>query len=62
MTSNDWSQNESVAANVATPDLFGGELFGDELMDMYNSEVVVGTNSDMSNGKETIDKYASPHK
>mmetsp|Transcript_4045 Transcript_4045/g.6323 ORF Transcript_4045/g.6323 Transcript_4045/m.6323 type:complete len:694 (-) Transcript_4045:1167-3248(-) len=49
MTSNDWSQNESVAANVVTPDLFGGELFGDELMDMYNSEVVVGTNSDMSN-------------
>lgn len=49
MTSNDWSQSESIAANVATPDLFGGELFGDELMDMYNSDAVVGASNDMSN-------------
>ena len=30
--------------NSTAPDLFGGELFGDELIDMYNSDAVVGAN------------------
>lgn len=33
------------------PDLFGGDLFGDELMDMYNSDAVVVGNGDDSGGK-----------
>jgi len=48
MTANDWSQTDVVTSTVTTPDLFGGELFGDELIDMYNSDAVVGSNSDIS--------------
>lgn len=32
-THTDWDTTES----GVTPDLFGGELFGDELMDIYHS-------------------------
>mmetsp|Transcript_3177 Transcript_3177/g.3738 ORF Transcript_3177/g.3738 Transcript_3177/m.3738 type:complete len:701 (+) Transcript_3177:296-2398(+) len=48
MTANDWTQTDVATSNVTTPDLFGGELFGDELIDMYNSDAVVGSNSDIS--------------
>ena len=47
-TSSDWAQHEDSNATslpVDTPDLFGGVLFGDELIDMYNSEAVVGEHS-----------------
>mmetsp|Transcript_1518 Transcript_1518/g.3241 ORF Transcript_1518/g.3241 Transcript_1518/m.3241 type:complete len:210 (+) Transcript_1518:520-1149(+) len=37
----DWPQIDAAAVS-ATADLFGGDLFGDELMDMYNSSAVVG--------------------
>jgi len=38
MTSNDWDSNaDNMPHGVSTPDLFGGELFGDELMDIYHS-------------------------
>lgn len=37
MTGSEWNQ-----VDVTGPDLFGGVLFGDELMEMYNSEAVVG--------------------
>ena len=45
MSSTDWPQIDSTVAEVspgteAPSDLFGGELFGDELLDMYNSTVV----------------------
>ena len=36
----DWPQIDAAAVS-ATSDLFGGDLFGDELMDMYNSSAVV---------------------
>ena len=37
----------------AHSDLFGGDLFGDELLDMYNSSVAGGADgvSDIPNGK-----------
>ena len=35
----------------SAPDLFGGDLFGDELMDMYNSDAVVGGNVEDSGGE-----------
>jgi hypothetical protein len=38
--STEWPASDQ--GNVATPDLFGGELFGDELIDMYNADAVVG--------------------
>mmetsp|Transcript_1185 Transcript_1185/g.1815 ORF Transcript_1185/g.1815 Transcript_1185/m.1815 type:complete len:700 (-) Transcript_1185:200-2299(-) len=60
MTSNDWSQTISVASNLATPDLFGGELFGDELMEMYNSDAVVGASNDMSNDMPALLSSAPP--
>jgi len=45
MSSTDWPQIDSTVAEVspgteAPSDLFGGDLFGDELLDMYNSTVV----------------------
>eukprot|EP00561_Arcocellulus_cornucervis_P012188 CAMPEP_0185799938 /NCGR_PEP_ID=MMETSP1322-20130828/602_1 /TAXON_ID=265543 /ORGANISM="Minutocellus polymorphus, Strain RCC2270" /LENGTH=790 /DNA_ID=CAMNT_0028495545 /DNA_START=404 /DNA_END=2776 /DNA_ORIENTATION=- len=39
MTSNGWPAIDATAAS-ASSDLFGGDLFGDELMDMYNSSAV----------------------
>jgi hypothetical protein len=50
MTSNDWSSSDTMPATVSATDLFGGELFGDELMDMYNSDAVVGANSGKYDG------------
>ena len=44
MTSTDWSVVDHMGVNSTAPDLFGGELFGDELIDMYNSDAVVGAN------------------
>jgi hypothetical protein len=43
----DWPQlDSSVLTNVSlSSDLFGGELFGDELMDMYSSAAVVESES-----------------
>jgi hypothetical protein len=38
MTSTEWSPVDTPSSACA-PDLFGGELFGDELIDMYNTEV-----------------------
>ena len=44
----DWAQVDTSASDgtlpsaIHPPDLFGGDLFGDELIDMYNSDVVVG--------------------
>ena len=38
----DWPQIDAAAVS-ASSDLFGGDLFGDELMDMYNSSAVVGS-------------------
>lgn len=37
MTTADWHQMDPNAGH----DLFGGDLFGDELIDIYNSAVVV---------------------
>lgn len=42
----DWSQDLPMTNSGSAPDLFGGDLFGDELMDMYNSDAVVGCNGD----------------
>jgi hypothetical protein len=43
MSSDDWPQvdpnNVSLPAIVSSTDLFDGELFGDELIDIYNSTV-----------------------
>ena len=39
MTANEWPAIDSSAVS-ASSDLFGGDLFGDELMDMYNSSAV----------------------
>lgn len=44
MTSTDWSQIDSSAVEISpnsevSTDLFGGDLFGDELLDMYSSSV-----------------------
>lgn len=39
MTANEWPAIDSAAVS-ASSDLFGGDLFGDELMDMYNSSAV----------------------
>ncbi len=44
MTSTEWSHADHMVGNSTAPDLFGGELFGDELIDMYNADAVVGTN------------------
>ena len=41
MTSNGWPAIDATAVS-ASSDLFGGDLFGDELMDMYNSSAVPG--------------------
>eukprot|EP00568_Trieres_chinensis_P017617 CAMPEP_0183326546 /NCGR_PEP_ID=MMETSP0160_2-20130417/82456_1 /TAXON_ID=2839 ORGANISM="Odontella Sinensis, Strain Grunow 1884" /NCGR_SAMPLE_ID=MMETSP0160_2 /ASSEMBLY_ACC=CAM_ASM_000250 /LENGTH=978 /DNA_ID=CAMNT_0025494551 /DNA_START=115 /DNA_END=3051 /DNA_ORIENTATION=- len=41
----DWPQIDPNAV-TSSSDLFGGELFGDELMDMYNSAAVVGSASE----------------
>lgn len=42
MISVEWSPDDHMDGNATAPDLFGGELFGDELIDMYNSDAVVG--------------------
>lgn len=47
MTSTEWSPADHMVGNSTAPDLFGGELFGDELIDMYNADAVVGTNGDI---------------
>ena len=44
MASTDWSPVDHMGVHSTAPDLFGGELFGDELIDMYNSDAVVGAN------------------
>jgi hypothetical protein len=46
----DWPSVETIPTIVSSSDLFDGELFGDELIDIYNSSVGDGT-SDDSNGK-----------
>jgi hypothetical protein len=50
----DWPSVEANAVSlptiVSTSDLFDGELFGDELIDIYNSSVGDGT-VDVNNGK-----------
>jgi hypothetical protein len=50
----DWPAVEANAVSlptiVSTSDLFDGELFGDELIDIYNSSVGDGT-VDVANGK-----------
>ena len=49
----EWPEGEGNAVSlptiVSSGDLFDGELFGDELIDIYNNEVT-GENGD-SNGK-----------
>lgn len=38
MTSNEWDTSaDTMPQGVTAPDLFGGELFGDELIDIYHS-------------------------
>ena len=53
MTFADWPADEphpvSLPAIVSSTDLFDGELFGDELIDIYNSTVDTTT---ASSGKE----------
>lgn len=49
MTFADWPAEEnhhpvSLPTIVSTTDLFDGELFGDELIDIYDSSVADGTN------------------
>jgi hypothetical protein len=44
MSSVEWCTTDHMGMNSTAPDLFGGELFGDELIDMYNSDAVVGAN------------------
>mmetsp|Transcript_16398 Transcript_16398/g.24281 ORF Transcript_16398/g.24281 Transcript_16398/m.24281 type:complete len:704 (-) Transcript_16398:402-2513(-) len=48
-TAADWSQIETnVTGTAPTSDLFGGELFGEELIDIYNSETMVANAGDVS--------------
>lgn len=58
MPTADWSQIDSSAVTIqsamSTSDLFGGELFGDELMDMYNSAAVVESSSGTEPTTESI--------
>lgn len=52
MTSNDWTHlDASVSATAPHPDLFGGDLFGDELIDIYNSDPMDGANGGLPTGK-----------
>ena len=59
MTTADWTATmdntgAAISGDVeAHSDLFGGDLFGDELLDMYNSSVAGGADgvSDIPNGK-----------
>mmetsp|Transcript_2283 Transcript_2283/g.5011 ORF Transcript_2283/g.5011 Transcript_2283/m.5011 type:complete len:725 (+) Transcript_2283:605-2779(+) len=54
MATAEWSQGEgSIPAMVSSTDLFDGELFGDELIDIYNS-TVSEENADM-NGIPTLE-------
>lgn len=56
MTSNGWPAIDATAVS-ASSDLFGGDLFGDELMDMYNSSAVPGghdTNIESIGGEFTV--------
>ena len=41
----DWPQIDHNTV-ASSSDLFGGELFGDELMDMYSSVAVVGSGTE----------------
>jgi hypothetical protein len=58
----DWPAVEantvSLPTIVSTSDLFDGELFGDELIDIYNSSVGDGT-VDVANGKCSTYKSVS---
>lgn len=58
MSATDWSHMESSGLSMLhtgnAPDLFGGDLFGDELMDMYNSDAVVVGNGDDSGEIHTL--------
>jgi hypothetical protein len=55
----DWPAVEvnavSLPTIVSTSDLFDGELFGDELIDIYNSSVSDG-NVDVANGKLSTER------
>lgn len=46
----DWSavdmNSSSLPANVSSSDLFDGELFGDELIDIYNTTVEAHSGND----------------
>jgi len=54
MTFADWSAEEanhhpvSLPTIVSTTDLFDGELFGDELIDIYNNSVADGSHGKFS--------------
>ena len=65
MSSTDWghvdSNADALTESVTSPDLFGGELFGDELMDMYNSAEEVGHDM-MHSGKSSSFGYRYPCK
>ena len=56
MSTTDWppleAQTIPLPTIVSSSDLFDGELFGDELMDIYNSSVEV-SDSDQ-NGKSSL--------
>jgi hypothetical protein len=58
----DWPSVEANAVSlptiVSTSDLFDGELFGDELIDIYNSSVGDG-NVDVANGKFRTERSLS---
>jgi len=50
MTTTGQQHNEphaTMSTSVSPPDLFGGSLFGDELIDMYNSDAVVGAEGEI---------------
>jgi hypothetical protein len=53
-TNNEWDTTADTMPNgVTAPDLFGGELFGDELMDIYHSAESVGHEM-MDSGKSLL--------
>mmetsp|Transcript_3532 Transcript_3532/g.4912 ORF Transcript_3532/g.4912 Transcript_3532/m.4912 type:complete len:806 (+) Transcript_3532:437-2854(+) len=54
-TNTEWNQIDSAVSGMSgnvgdtSSDLFGGDLFGDELLDMYNTAAVVGANESDDN-------------